>query len=180
MLFAHACSVYRATESWATFKYGPNGDFFDLCPNHASGGRIKLWCNCFCRNPMWQQHKKKRSRFHQSYLYFSAFKENRVVKGFTGNKLTVLLETEHSPAAGKKKHCGSVCEIWLFGFDRWEFLHRGNSWTREVWVIHTSPPPSLLIIWPWVFRCWTRRQGWILRRTSWRYCKLWNTSTSQT
>lgn len=179
MLFVHACSVYRATESWATFKYGPNGDFFDLCPNHASGGRIKLWCNCFCRNPMWQQHKKKRSRFHQSYLYFSAFKANRVVKGFTGNKLTVLLETEHSPAAGKKNTAALFVRSGCSDLIDESFFTVGIPELGKCWGIH-PPPPSLLIIWPWVFRCWTRRQGWTLRRTSWRYCKLWNTSTSQT
>lgn len=143
MLFAHACSVYRATESWATFKYGPNGDFFDLCPNHASGGRIKLWCNCFCRNPMWQQHKKKEADFINPTCTFQPSKQTGLSK--------VLLEIssqccwkQNTAQLQEKKHCGSVCEIWLFRFDRWEFLHRGNSWTREVLSNPPPPPPCWL------------------------------------
>lgn len=174
MLFPHAFSVSRATES---LKYGPNVDFFDLCSNHADSASDSRITTCDETTPVairWDS-SDKRDFITLRLAPLQHSKQTGLSKCFLGISSRCPEQIKEQNKAWLAffklwKRTLGLCSwltVWTMWWMRvcsvWEFLNSG------ICLIIKAPPSPLLTILPWVLQCWTRRQGWTLGSTSWRY-----------
>lgn len=134
-----------------------------------------LWRNCPCRNPI--RLFSQNSRIHHGFLKKpTALKNKQDCYNFTGNRLTVLLKEQNK--APLNLDLRTLC-LWLIVWTEPVSIdkHRCSDlvgWVSSLWEFQTWglcwEITPVLIIWPWVSWCWTRREDWTLRSTSWRYC----------
>lgn len=134
-----------------------------------------LWRNCPCRNPI--RLFSQNSRIHHGFLKNpTALKNKQDCYNFTGNRLTVLLKEQNK--APLNLDWRTLC-LWLIVWTEPVSIdkHRCSDlvgWVSSLWEFQTWglcwEITPVLIIWPWVSWCWTRREDWTLRSTSWRYC----------
>lgn len=159
-------------------KYEPNGNFCDLCPNYAdsaSDGGV-TYCDATAPVAIQSGCSAKTAEFiTASWKTPQHSKTNRIV--------IILLEIG-SQCCWKSKtkphwiwteeHC-----LWLIVWTEPVSIdkHRCSDlvgWVSSLWEFQTWglcwEITPVLIIWPWVSWCWTRREDWTLRSTSWRYC----------